>query len=83
MYFCYESRDGELLLQLLEIGEILLQLLEIGEILLQLLEHTHIKLDTKLIILYTRYIDDILVIYDAAQINLDTIMRYANPSTAT
>jgi len=52
----------------------------VAEILLQSLEHTHIKslLDTKCIILYTRYIDDILIIYDAAQINLDTITRYAN-----
>jgi len=52
----------------------------IAEILLQSLEHTHIKplLDTKRIILYTRYIDDILIIYDAAQINIDTIMRYAS-----
>ena len=52
----------------------------IAEILLQSLEHTHIKplLDTKHIILYTRYIDDILIIYDAAQINLDTIACYAN-----
>jgi len=53
----------------------------IAEILLQSLEHTHthIKplLDTKRIILYTRYID-ILIIYDTTQINLDTITRYAN-----
>ena len=38
----------------------------------------HLVLDTKRIILYTRYIDDLLIIYDAAQINLDTIIRYAN-----
>ena len=52
----------------------------IAEILLQSLEHTHIKplLYTKRIILYTRYIDDILMIYNAAQISLDTITRYAN-----
>ena len=52
----------------------------IAEILLQSLERTHIKplLDTKRIILYTRYTDDILIIYDTAQINLDTITRYAN-----
>ena len=51
----------------------------VAEILLQALERTHIKplLDTKHI-LYTRYIDDILIIYDAAQTNLDTIIRYAN-----
>ena len=52
----------------------------VAEILLQALERTHIKplLDTKHIILYTRYIDDILIIYDTAQTNLDTIIRYAN-----
>jgi len=52
----------------------------IAEILLQSLERTHIKplLDTKRIILHTRYIDDILIIYNAAHINLDTITCYAN-----
>ena len=34
--------------------------------------------DTKCIIFYTRYIDDTLIIYDAAQINTDIIMCYAN-----
>jgi len=49
----------------------------IAEIFLQSLERTHIKfpLDTKL---YTSYIDDILIIYDTAHINLDTITHYAN-----
>ena len=52
----------------------------VAEILLQALERTHIRplLDTKHITLYTRYIDDILIIYDAAQTNLDAIIRYAN-----
>jgi len=52
----------------------------ITEILLQSLERTHIKLllDTKLIIFYTRYTDDILIIYNTAQIKLDTITHYAN-----
>jgi len=52
----------------------------IAEIFLQSLERTHIKplLDTKRIIFYTRYIDDILIIYDTAQTNLDTITHYAN-----
>ena len=27
---------------------------------------------------YARYIDEILIIYDATQINLDTITRYVN-----
>jgi len=46
----------------------------------KLLEHTHIELllHTKRIILYTRYIDEIVIICDAEQINLDTITRYAN-----
>jgi nicotinic acid mononucleotide adenylyltransferase len=30
------------------------------------------------VIFYTRYIDDILIIYDTTQINLDTITHYAN-----
>jgi hypothetical protein len=44
------------------------------------LERTHIKplLDTKRIIFCTRYIDDILIIYDTNQISLDTITYYAN-----
>jgi len=52
----------------------------VAEMLLQALERTHIKplLDTKRITLYTRNIDDILIIYDAAQTNLDAIIRYAN-----
>ena len=51
-----------------------------AEILLQSLERTHVKplLDTNRIVLYTRYIDDILIVYDTAQISLDTITRYAN-----
>ena len=50
------------------------------ELTLQSLERTHIKpiLDTKRIIFYTRYIDDILIIYNTAQISLDTITHYAN-----
>ena len=45
-----------------------------AEIFLQSLEHTHIKphLNSKRIILYTRYIDDILIIYDTAQTNIHT-----------
>jgi len=47
----------------------------ITEVFLQSLERTHFKhiLDQKLIIFYTRYIDDILIIYDTTQMNLDTI----------
>jgi len=38
----------------------------IAEIFLQHIENTHLKqlLDTKNIIFYTRYVDDILLIYD-------------------
>jgi len=52
----------------------------IAEIFLQSLERTHFKplLDKKHIIFYTRYIDDILIIYDTAQMNLDTITHYTN-----
>ena len=52
----------------------------VAEIYLQSLEHTHIKslLDTKRIILYTRYMDNILIIYDTTQISLDTITHSAN-----
>jgi len=52
----------------------------LAEIFLQSLEHTHIKplLDSKRIIFYTRYIDDILIIYNTAQTNIDTITHYTN-----
>jgi len=52
----------------------------IAEIFLQSLERTYFKLllDKKHIIFYTRYIDDILIIYDTAQMNLDTITHYTN-----
>jgi len=52
----------------------------IAEIFLQSLERTHFKplLDKNHIIFYTRYIDDILIIYDTAQMNLDTITHYTN-----
>jgi hypothetical protein len=52
----------------------------IAEIYLQSLKRTHIKplLDTKRIIFYIRYIDDILIIYDTTQISQDIITHYAN-----
>ena len=52
----------------------------VAEIYLQSLEHTHIKplLDTKHIIFYTRYTDDILIIYDTTQISLGTVTHRAN-----
>ena len=50
----------------------------IGEIFLQSLERTHIKtlLDTKHKIFNTKNTDDILIIYNKAQINLDIITHY-------
>jgi hypothetical protein len=52
----------------------------IAEIFLQHLENIHIKqlLDTKNIILYTRYIDDRLIIFDTTQISTDQINKYVN-----
>jgi hypothetical protein len=43
----------------------------IAEIFLQNIENTHIKhlLDTKNIIYYTRYVEDILIIHDTRYIN--------------
>jgi len=50
----------------------------IGEIFLQSLERTNIKalLDTKHMIFYTKNTDDILIIYNKAQINLDINKHY-------
>ena len=47
----------------------------IAEIFLQHIENTHLKqlLDTKSIIFYTRYVDDIIMIYDTQCINSNTI----------
>ena len=49
-----------------------------AEVFLQHIEDKHIKhlLDTKNIIYYTRYVDDILVIYDTRHINYNTIQNY-------
>jgi len=53
---------------------------KITEIFLQHIENTYWKqlLDTKDIILYTRYLDDILIIYDTKCINSNTIHEYIN-----
>jgi len=50
------------------------------EIFLQYLEHMHIKsvLDSKQILFYDRYIDDVLIIYDTESTNQDTLTRYTN-----
>jgi hypothetical protein len=52
----------------------------IAEIFLQLIENTHLKqlLDTNSIIFYTRYVDDILMIYDIQCINSNIIHEYIN-----
>jgi len=46
-----------------------------AEILLQHLEQSHIKflLDSKHITFYARYVDDILIIYDASRTSLNAI----------
>jgi hypothetical protein len=51
----------------------------IAEIFLHFLEHIHIKplLDSKRIVLYSRYIDDILIIYDNECTNPNTLVQYA------
>jgi len=51
-----------------------------AEIFLQHLENFHIKplLDSKRISLYSRYVDDILIIYDATRTNPETIVHHAN-----
>ena len=51
-----------------------------AEIFLQHLENFHIKplLDSKRISFYSRYVDDVLVIYDATRTNPETIVHHAN-----
>jgi hypothetical protein len=48
-----------------------------AEIFLQHIENKHIKqaLDTKNIILYTRFVDDMLIIYDSTRITADNIHK--------
>jgi hypothetical protein len=52
----------------------------IAEIFLQHIENTHLKqlLDTKSIIFYTRYVDDIPMIYDTQCVNSNIIHEYMN-----
>ena len=52
----------------------------IAEIFLQHLEHTHIRplIESKQILYYTRYIDDILIIYDTDNTNQDKLAQYTN-----
>jgi hypothetical protein len=52
----------------------------IAEMFLQQLENSHIKflLDSKHITFYSRYVDDIFIIYGTTYTNPDTILQYAN-----
>ena len=52
----------------------------IMEIFLQHLEHTHIRplIESKQILYYTRYIDDVFIIYDTDNTNQDRLAQYAN-----
>jgi hypothetical protein len=52
----------------------------ITEIFLQCLENTHLKptLEIKNIIFYTRYVNDIMIIYNSKEIAPETILSYNN-----
>jgi hypothetical protein len=52
----------------------------IVEIFLQHLENTHLKqiLETKTIVFYTRYVDDILIIYNTKQPTPQTLQNHIN-----
>jgi len=52
----------------------------IAEIYIQFLEELHIKqwLETKQILYYKRYVDDILIIYNQNKTNEQDILNYAN-----
>jgi hypothetical protein len=52
----------------------------IAKVFLQHLENSHIKflLDSKCIAFYSRYMDDIIIIYDATHTDHKTIVQYAN-----
>jgi len=49
-----------------------------AEVFLQYLEETNIKhlIDTKALSFYTRYVDDIFLIYDSTRISPDSILKY-------
>jgi len=51
-----------------------------AEILLQNLEQSHVRslLDSKHITFCARYVDEVLIIYDASRTNPDTITQYSN-----
>jgi len=52
----------------------------IAEVFLQHLEHIHIRplLQDKRILLYTRYVDDILIIYDTETTSHDFLTQHTN-----
>ena len=52
----------------------------IAELFLQHLEHTHIRplIESKQILYYTRYIDDILIIYDTDNTKQEKLAQHAN-----
>jgi len=52
----------------------------IAEIVLQHIEHFHIRppIDSKQILFYARYVDDILIIYDTESSNQDNLTQYTN-----
>jgi len=52
----------------------------VAEIFLQYLENTHLKhiLESKQIIFYTRYVDDILMIYNTKYTTPETIHQHIN-----
>jgi uncharacterized protein (UPF0335 family) len=52
----------------------------VAEILLQYIENTHIKhlIESRNIIYYARYVDDIFVIYDITKASIDEIQQYAD-----
>jgi predicted Co/Zn/Cd cation transporter (cation efflux family) len=51
-----------------------------AEIFVQYIENRHLKqlLDSKNIIFYTRYVDDIFIIYDTIRTTADSIHNYIN-----
>ena len=53
---------------------------KIAHILLQHLGHIHVRplIDSKQMLFYTRYIDDILIIYDTERTNQDNLTQYTN-----
>jgi hypothetical protein len=51
-----------------------------AEVFLQKLENSIIKhlIDTKILSFYTRYVDDIFLVYDSTRTNSDYILQYTD-----